>query len=330
MRQHKTHGYITGLVIAIISIALTTVLLINRQFVVDQVRVWQYQPSDEIAAFADRTTMTDRGTFLFYASQPALEETQVFNGKCARIEQGTAILGCYDGQIIYIYNIPNPKLDGIREVTSVHEMLHAAYQRLDGVARKKVDALLEVEYEKLKDSPDFSERMAFYARTEPGERSNELHSIIGTEVASISDELEAHYADYLTDRSKVLQLHQRYAAVFASLQARGKELSIRLSTLADSIEHASSRYNAGVTQLNADIAQFNARSKRSGFMSQAEFDRERSSLVTRANTLDGLRAAINRDRAEYETLRKELMTVASESEALNKSIDSSLAPAPSL
>lgn len=330
MRQYRAQGYVTGLVIAIISIAITAVLLVNRQFIIDQVHAWQYQPSSEIAAFADRTAMSDRGTFLFYASRPSLEDTQVFNEKCARVEQSAAILGCYDGQYIYIYDISNPKLDGIREVTSAHEMLHAAYQRLDEAARRKVDALLEIEYAKLKNSTDFSERMDFYARTEPGERNNELHSIIGTEVASIGAELEAYYDDYFDNRSIVVQLHQQYATVFDELQTRSQEISNRLSALADAIEGASARYNAGVNQLNQDIARFNARTNNGDFTSQAQFDQERAALVARANELDSLRAAIDQDSQEYEALRQELMAVASESEALNKSIDSSLAPAPSL
>lgn len=278
----------------------------------------------------DRTAMSGRGEFLFYASQPSVEGTQAFNDKCARVEQSSAILGCYDGRNIYIYDIKNAKLDGIREVTAAHEMLHAAYQRLNDSERGKIDALVEAEYAKLSGNKEFSERMAFYARTEPGERDNELHSIIGTEVTSISLELEQHYRMYFTDRSKVVALHTQYASVFYGLQARGQELSVELDALADSIEAASSAYNQATARLNADIEGFNNRANSGNFSSQAQFNSERAALVARVADLESQRAAINANRERYNNLREELVAIASESAALNRSIDSSLAPAPSI
>ncbi len=43
-----------------------------------------------------------------------------------------AILGCYNpsSRDIYIYNVTNSELDGVKEVTAAHEMLHAAWERL--------------------------------------------------------------------------------------------------------------------------------------------------------------------------------------------------------
>jgi hypothetical protein len=323
-------GSLTSLIVILVSAALALFLVANRQAIIDQIAVWQYQPSTEITAFTDRTAMNDRGEFLFYASHPSLEGTQVFNNKCARVEQSSAILGCYDGRSIYIYDVKNPKLDGIREVTAAHEMLHAAYQRLNDSDRAKVDKLVEAEYAKLSNNQEFAERMAFYARTEPGERDNELHSIIGTEVASISPELEQHYKAYFTDRSKVVALHTQYASVFYELQSRAQELSAELDRLADSIEAASSRYNQATVQLNADIQSFNDRASSGGFSSQSQFNSERAALVARVESLDAQRNAINSDRNRYNNLRDELIAIASESEALNRSIDSSLAPAPSI
>lgn len=327
----RTSGYVAALIVILISIGATLLLLVNRQMIIDHVSVWQYQPTSEITSFADRTAMSDHGKFLFFASRPSLEGTQAFNDKCSRTEKSTAILGCYDGTgVIYIYNVPNQKLDGIREVTSAHEMLHAAYNRLSDRERTKVDALVETEYAKLSNDAVFSARMAFYARTEPGERDNELHSIIGTEVASVSPELEQYYQQYFVNRSKVVALHTQYASVFASLQARGEELSAQLTALATSIETDTATYNQEVNQLNQDIASFNARASGGGFSSQSQFNSERAQLTSRASALESMRATINRQRDSYEVLRTELTSIASESEALNKSIDSSLAPAPSL
>jgi hypothetical protein len=329
-KRFKSAGYIASIVVTLVSVAITLVLLMNRQYIIDNISVWQYQPTSEISSFVDRTSMNEKGKFLFYASQPSLEGTQAFNDKCSRIETSTAILGCYDGHTIYVYNVPNPKLDGIREVTAAHEMLHAAYLRLSDEERNEVNALVEAEYAKLSSDAQFAERMAFYARTEPGERDNELHSIIGTEVSTVSAALEQHYKKYFTDRSKVVALHAQYASVFASLRARSDELSTQLTSLATNIEGQTATYNSEVNRLNKDIASFNARANSAGFTSQSQFNSERSALTARAASLESLRAAITRDREQYEALRQELIGIASESEALNQSIDSSLAPAPSL
>ncbi len=330
-KHSKSQGYIASLVVVLLSVAAALFLLVNRQLVLDQVYAWQYKPSAEISAIAERTSMSDQGEFLFYASHPTIEGSEVFNAKCAKVETSAAILGCYDGRNIYVYNVTNPKLDGIREVTAAHEMLHAAYMRLADGERTKVDALLEAEYAKLSGDAEFADRMAFYARTEPGERDNELHSIIGTEVATISPELEQHYKKYFNDRNKVVALHTQYASVFASLQSRSKELGDQLTTLADEIEQGSSAYNGRVSQLNRDIASFNARASEGGFSSQSQFESERTRLTARVAELEDLRTVINENRTSYNRIREELISIASESDALNRSIDSSsLAPTPSL
>lgn len=331
-KHTRAQGYVASLVITLIAVVAAVFLVTNRQQVVDSVYVWQYEPTADIRSMAERTAMSERGEFLFYASRPSVEESTVFNEKCAKVEQSAAILGCFDGRYIYIYNVTNPRIDGIREVTAAHEMLHAVYMRLSDQERKKVDALLEAEYAKLSDDEEFSARMDFYARTEPGERDNELHSIIGTEIAAISPELEKYYQQYFDDRSKVIALHAQYAGIFESLQQRSQEISQQLSAIADTIEVNTDAYNTGVSRLNQDIAIFNGRANGGGFETQGQFESERSRLTARVSQLDALRSSINRDRVVYNELREELLSIASESDALNRSIDSSstLAPSPSL
>lgn len=330
--KHRSYGHAhkLAIVLTLISIAVATLLLINRQYVIDQVTVWQYQPGAQVTALAERGKMSDRGKFYFYASQPALEGAATFNQKCTRKEQVVAILGCYTGRYIYIYNVTDEKLDGIREVTAAHEMLHAAYDRLSENERAHIDKLLVAEYEKLKTDEKLAERMAFYARTEPGERENELHSMIGTEISSVGSELETYYKRYFIDRSQIVSLHQKYERVFNDLQARADSLIAELTELGDSIEADSTTYNKEVTQLNQDIQGFNARVHNSDFSSQGEFNSIRNSLVRRADELDAMRQDISAKVSRYEMLRHELEQIASQSDALNRSIDSTLAPTPSI
>lgn len=329
-KRQSSRGGIVSLAILAVSIALAVLLLLNRQAILDQISVWQYKPSSDIAQIVPAAGMNAGGEYYFYVSHPSIEDASEFNKKCSRRETGTAILGCYNGQNIFIYNVTDPRLNGIKEVTAAHEMLHAAYARLGDADKKMVNDLLEKEYEKLKNNKLFADRMAFYDRTEPGERDNELHSIIGTEISPISSELETYYKKYFSDRSKTVALHEKYAAVFNDLQKRGEQISTRLTELATSIERDSAQYNTDVAQLNRDISSFNSKANAGDFASGAEFNAERSQLVTRANQLDATRQAINSSIAEYNNLRDELAAVATESDALNKSIDSSLAPAPQL
>jgi len=329
-KQPKKRGHIKGLLIALLCLVVAIVLFWNRQYIVDQLAVWQYQPSEEMASLVDRSGMDGAGEFYFYASHPQLQNATEFNQTCERKEEATAILGCYNGQYIYIYNVTNAQLDGIREVTAAHEMLHAAYARLSDSEKQRVNGLIDAEYKKLQSNKELAERLAFYDRTEPGERYNELHSIIGTEVVAVSDELESYYSQYFDDRSKTVKLHEQYASVFRQLQQRSEQISQQLTALGDEIERESAAYNTAVSQFNTAVEDFNSRANNGEFASQAAFDAERAVLIARGEALESQRQAINTKVTQYEALRAELMGIAGESEALNRSLDSSLAPAPSL
>jgi hypothetical protein len=329
-RRNHGHGHAVAIAIVFLSIAAAICLYLNRQYVVDQVAVWQYQPSSAVTQLAVRSGMSDTGKFYFFASRPAIEDATAFNKNCGRKEESTAVLGCYNGQNIYVYNVTNTQLDGIKETTAAHEMLHAAYARMDTNEKKAVDVLLEAEYARLKNDKEFAERMAFYARTEPGERDNELHSVIGTEVTNISPALEQHYAKYFSDRRKVLGLHGNYASVFAALQAKGDALSSELKALKNAVAKQSAQYNTDISDLNSDIADFNHKADSGGFSSKEQFDSERASLIARADELDATRATINSEIVQYNALREQLKQVASQSDALNQSIDSSLEPVQSV
>lgn len=326
----RSDGSIAAIIAVVISIVIAGLLLLNRQYVVDQVVVWQYEPTSEIAQIADRSGMNESGKFYFYVSHPSINNADEFNQNCGKREEKTAILGCYNGQYIYIYNVTDERLDGIREVTAAHEMLHAAYDRLDDDEKERIGALLETEAEKLKTDNVFVERMAFYARTQPGERVNELHSIIATEVSDVGGELEDYYETYFSDRSKVLALHDDYASVFRDLRESSDRLTAQINELADQIEAQTQDYNVTVSNLNEDVESFNARANNGDFDSDTAFNSERNQLLSRAEQLEDERQAINDNVARYETLREQLSEIAVQSNALNRSLDSTLEPAPSL
>lgn len=329
-KQPSSRGWIGRLVIVAVFVAAVSALVLNAQLLADTIRYYQYKPDSSIQAFAADTGMSSGGTFLFYASEPSLEDALSFNGKCGKTEATTAILGCYNGQNIYIYNVTDSRISSVRDVTAAHEMLHAAYKRLSTSEKERVNRLLEAEYTKLKDDKNLAERMAFYDRSEPGERDNELHSVIGTEVGSIGDELEAYYRRYFSDRSKVVALHAQYSTVFESLQKQADALTQEVNALAQTIKTKTAAYNTETSALESAIASFNARAKNGDFKSQAEFTNERQKLVARTATLEAMREDVNSAIARYNERVAELNSIATQTEALNHSLDSSLAPAPSL
>lgn len=333
-KLHKLHSsgqsHAFGILATLVFVIASLLVLVNRQNVVDQLSVWQYQPSGEITQLADRAGMNDTGKFYFYASHPAIESAQPFNSHCNRKETSTAILGCYDGRYIYLYNVTDTRLDGVEEVTAAHETLHAIYARLSDADKQYVNGLLEAEYATLKSNKDFASRMAFYAQTEPGERDNELHSIIGTEIGSLTPQLEDYYKKYFTDRSKVVALNDKYSSVFTQLQTEGNALSGQLTQLGNTIQTQTQVYNTTVSQLNIDIQSFNEKASSGGFTNKAQFDSERLALTVRVNQLDAERQTINNEIAQYDSIRQQLINVSSQSKALDQSINSSLAPAPSL
>jgi prefoldin subunit 5 len=329
-QKHSKAGVLSTFIVCLFLVITSVLLIVNKQRVIDQLTVWQYHPTSEVISLADRAGMSGYGKFLYLASQPTLDATQNFNTECDRVEKVTSILGCYRDYKIYLYDVTDPQLDGIREVTATHETLHAAYIRMDDNEKTNVDALLDVEYKKLETNKNFADLMSFYDRTEPGQRDNELHSIIGTEVAEISPELESHYKQYFSDRQKVVALNASYSSVFQKLETRANELTTQINALSRSISDRSTQYNADINVFNSDKESIKTRLNNNEFSSQEQLNKETANLNSRVPVLNSTLASIKADIANYESLLAELNSIASQSKKLNNSIDSTLAPAPSV
>jgi hypothetical protein len=329
-QKYNRLGLILNLIFSIGLIVSAVLIVLNRQRIIDQISVWQYSPTSAIDALVERAGMNDYGLFLYHASQPTLDGTQNFNDSCARIENTVSILGCYTNNKIYVFNVTDSQLDGIREVTAAHETLHAAYDRLTVDDKKKIDALLEKEFVKLKGDAGYADRMAFYDRTEPGERDNELHSVIGTEVSDIDPELEDYYKQYFVDRQKAVTLYEKYSNIFKELKDKANKLASQLDALGKSVAKRTAEYNTEAEALNSDIEEFNRRANSGDFASQSEFATARVALEQRVSALEELRAEINLDIAKHGSLLVEYNSNAAKSDNLYDSIDSTLAPAPSV
>jgi len=273
--------------------------------------------------------MTDMGKYYFYSSKPELEDSSDFNKNCQRREANSPILGCYSGQQIYIYNVTNATLKGMEEVTAAHETLHAIYDRLSQSEKDQLKTEIDSAYQRVK-TPELVERMKYYAKAEPGEETNELYAILGTEFDNLGPVLEGHYDRYFANRQKIVAYNSKTQAVFARLTNQAKSTADQINALADTINSETEAYNRRTAELSARIASFNSRARQTnGFATQAEFDTARNTLLVQVDEVNAIRESIEAKVAHYKRLRSQLQDIAAQSDALNKSIDSTLAPAAS-
>jgi len=145
----------------------------------------------------------------------------------------TVVLGCYltGDNGIFVYDVTDTRLTGVEQVTTAHEMLHAAYDRLSKNERRRVDNMLTSYYDNGLTDQRIKDTVDAYKVSEPNDVVNEMHSIFGTEVADLPDELEQYYARYFTDRSKVTGYTAKYQGEFTSRRTQIAEYDAQLQTL---------------------------------------------------------------------------------------------------
>jgi hypothetical protein len=169
------------------------------------------------------------------------------------------VLGCYTPTLrIYIFNVTDNKLPHVKEVTAAHEMLHAAYERMDRPTKDRIDLLVQAEADRLKNDTSLQELLKIYASAEPGQRMNELHSIIGTEYDGLSPELETHYKQYFGNRAKVVAFAKDYKGVFAASKARLESDDARLAALLKEIQADEKLLTTKRAELDSENARLTA------------------------------------------------------------------------
>lgn len=225
-------------------------------------------PSPEIAQLADAAGLSEAARDIFYSAQPIIAERDVVLAHCHTPYAGDTVeLGCLaaDGRI-YILKIDSPGLSAEMAVVAAHETLHAAYRLYTAPERQALAAQLEAAAARVRD-PMLAQMLAQYATIEPGERSNELYAILGTEYGALDPALEAHYARYFTDRAVVTAGTARFKRAYAELDSTLKNLRSDLELLqrylAESLQRgntkaykdAAPRYAAVIARYNQTLAQ---------------------------------------------------------------------------
>jgi hypothetical protein len=223
MKRLKSYlGMATVAAVAIVGIRFT-------QEFEDWRKLATYQPPPEIAKLATTTTMTDTARRLFYVNQPTIESRKLSLNLCKSSEH-TIVLGCYVvSKGIFLQAVTDARLQGVMEVTAAHEMLHVAYQRMSLFEQTQLNKELQAVLKQIQ-NPRILKLVETYNDQDPRSVNNELHSILGTEVQSLSPELEKHYRQYFTNRSAIVALSEHYEGVFTALRDKAKTLSQQLAT----------------------------------------------------------------------------------------------------
>ena len=233
----------------VLSVVLFSVAL-NIQTVIDWWRLQNYTPPAEIATLANESFFTNYGEQLFYVSEPEVSSKPDFAHQCPQEEKGL-VLGCYTSDKIFVLSVKEPDLSGVMEVTAAHEILHAAYQRLDSRTKNRVDSLLNGYYQNSADKST-KELIAQYDANNHGSsdvRSNELHSILATQEKNLPSDLEDYYSRYFKDRQQIVKLYDDYESVFIAIEKKITNLKDSMSRLDNQLKQTESQLNADKQRL---------------------------------------------------------------------------------
>ena len=275
----------------------------------DEFKAGDYALTGDLSSIVSSLNLTSRAQLILRATHPSLQEKESFNQKCNSHSREIYVLGCYreDQDRLYIYNVDSSEIPGVREVTTAHEMLHAAYHRLLFWEKNDLNNQLQSVYHQLPANSDLRVSMQNYR---PDEFYDELHSRLGTEVKNLPAPLERYYQRYFVDRQAIVKFNEQYHNVFTELKRETDRLKTSIETKKQAIEAQTKQYQEQKQQLNTVISDFNSRAARGDFSSQTDFDTKRQAIVSRIDKLN----------LEYDQLKKNIEELNSEIAKYNQSI----------
>ena len=222
--------------------------------------------SAELSKIVSSIDLTSRATTILRATHPELQQREEFNQSCNSHSQ----------------DVKSSDLPGVREVTTAHEMLHAAFHRLHFWEKPDLEKQLQAVYDQLPRDSDLRISMGTYQKDE---FHNELHSRIGTEIANLPSELETYYARYFNNRQQIVKFNEQYHNVFSKLKHENEQLKQSIEFKKQIVESRTTNYRNSQQSLNEDIAKFNHNAASGHFINQLDFENQRRNLVQRSNQL---------------------------------------------
>ena len=282
-KTKKSHAKLFLMLVFLVAIA--GLVYAKYDFMYDVVAGFNYVPEEEIAVVIDNIDLTGEGQRILKASHPELQSAADFNKNCPTVSAQTSTLGCYYARQIYVYDIDNEELNGIKETVLAHELLHAVWERMSDREKAHLEPILRQVYEDNQD--ELSEHMGNY---ETEDFVDELHSAIGTQldVSKLGSELRNHYAEYFNDLAKIVAYFKGYDDILTGQREAAEKLYAEIQTRKAEIDARTASYEQNYNQLTADIDDYNIRAGR-GWTTYAERDAlntERNQLITRQGLLE--------------------------------------------
>lgn len=242
-------------------LALNAALWFGREPFLDWQALRSYQAPSTISKLASDDTMTPEARKYFYMNHPSVEDRTNFNKHCPNDSEHSVVLGCFLGNRagIYLFNVSDPELHGVEQVTAAHEMLHQAYQRLSSSERARVNKLLEDYYKNDLKDETIKEQVALYRQSEPTAVADEMHSLFGTQVAQLPAELETYYKQYFTKRSTVTDFYASYQSAFTERKQQIAAYDAQLSDLKthiDTMERSLTQQKTALNTLQSQMEQY--------------------------------------------------------------------------
>jgi hypothetical protein len=274
----------------------------QRVAIADWFRLHGYTPTAQVASLAGDDTFTSYATHMFYINRPRVIAKDEFSSHCKGTSEQTIVLGCYHSVMggIYVLSISSDsRLQGVMQVTAAHEMLHAAYDRLSAEKRQQVDGWLEDYYRSGLTDQRVKQTVDLYKKSEPDSVVNEMHSIFGTEIANLPENLESYYKQYFTDRQKIAGYAATYQAEFTGRQELVKQYDAQLATLQSQITRQKLEVTSRQTSLNTKANQM-AQLKANGQI--AAYNEEVDNYNAAVNDYNALVALIRSEIERYNSL----------------------------
>ena len=311
---------------SIIFIVLPVLPILNLQNVYDWVKLHGYKPPVAVANISKATTMNSYGQKIFYVNHPQLIGNKVtFNEDCRDNEQ-SIVLGCFEsGKGIFIYDVQDPRLSGVHEVTAAHEMLHAAYERLSSKEKTKVDKLIQQTYKSLTDER-ILKTIKSYQDKDPESVPSEMHSIFGTEVRNLPKELEDYYKKYFNNREAIVALSEKYEQEFTRREDLVKQYDAQLENLRSTIESNRISIDQQIEQIKQDKAAMDQ------LLSQKNYNAYNlrvDGYNQKVNSVESLIAQTNSLINQYNDILNSRNSIALEQQELIQAIDSRVSSAKS-
>lgn len=291
----------------VIILVLIIIFLIFRTPIIDAFKGIGYNPTPDMLAVRESLHLTTDGARIFNATRPLLASRDDFNMSCESHDEAVSVLGCYTNDRVYIYNVDDPSLPGIRESTAAHEFLHAVWARLTGVEKADLVPALESVYSEHSD--ELKETIESYPAEE---QIGEIYVRSATQIADLPELLEVHYAKYFTDQDSITVFYTSYIAPFNELKEQITKLQAELETLEKEINTRTSTLDERASKFDTAVGEFNACANKQGcFTSSYTFYTRRAELVAEQQAInaenDAVNALINKYNAKAETYNSSIV-----------------------